>query len=84
MRDGESREATSISLHIRNRPLREFKKLNASSFPSDCEFTAMKLKLMTLAALALTAVLISGCSTTADTTTTTTTTDRTQSSMYAR
>lgn len=44
----------------------------------------MKLKLMTLAALALTAVLISGCSTTAETTTTTTTTDRTQSSMYAR
>gem|GEM_PF-4553410 len=60
------------------------RKLNASSSPSNCEFTAMKPQLMALAALALTAVLISGCSTTTDSTTTTTTTDRTQSSMYAR
>ena len=46
----------------------------------------MKYKLFAFAMLALTAVLISGCATSADTTTstTTTTTDRTKSSMYAR
>jgi len=45
----------------------------------------MKNKLIAFAALAITAVLLSGCASSADTTTTTTTTtDRTKSSMYAR
>lgn len=50
----------------------------------EANFGQMKYKLFAFAILALTAVLISGCATTADTTTTTTTTDRTKSSMYAR
>jgi hypothetical protein len=54
-----------------------------SALPASSELTAMRNKLVAFAALALIAVLISGCATSAETTTTTTT-DRTQSPMYAR
>jgi ABC-type oligopeptide transport system substrate-binding subunit len=59
---------------------------NPSAFHASAELTAMKNKLIAFAALALAAILISGCATSTETTTTTETTkkDRTKSSMYAR